>query len=276
MKYIDFHTHTIYSDGENTPVEVVDLAKAKGLEVLAITDHDHVQGYFDAKSHAKKVGIELLPGSEITTDDYHILGLGVNPGNESFLEFLLYSRNLQSEGVYGEVEELKKVGIPISFEKVRRFSPKARLGSGNIIEALLKDPECKEYFLKILGGEVSRRELYKDYVKRIGKRFTGSKNVEVSDAIKEIHRAGGIAVLAHPFKDVGNMSEVDNLVELGLDGIEIQPNYGEKNIPYEKYARKKGLLITYGSDFHGKKIERPLLLRGENRFDFNKAFPVLA
>ena len=90
------------------------------------------------------------------------------------------------------------------------------------------------------------------------------EDVHSKEAIDTIHAAGGIAIVAHPFKQVKDFEkEMASLVRKGIDGLEIQPNYGTKNDPFRAYAEKHGLMMTYGSDFHGAGYDRPLLGRGK-------------
>ena len=86
-KYIDLHMHTRYSDGELTPKNLVSCMSARGMDIIAIADHDNYRAYFDAKTTAEKYGITLIPAAEITTPDYHLLALGFDPENKKFQKF---------------------------------------------------------------------------------------------------------------------------------------------------------------------------------------------
>ena len=264
-KFIDFHTHTIYSDGIESPRTLVRNAKLSGIDVLAITDHDHTQGYYDARQEAERWNLVLIPGAEITTQDYHILGLGFNPDSKNLQDFLKYSRGLQRENCRRRVELLTQQGIPLTIEKVEAYFPYSRLGKCNITYSLLRDRECSEKMASLLGENPTHKLVFNYLFKNSACKIE-SEDATAKEAIDAIHEAGGRAIIAHPFKDVEDMAELESLRSLGLDGLEIQPNFGDENIPYLEYARKNNMPITYGSDYHGICFpHRPLLQRGENQ-----------
>lgn len=268
MKYADLHLHTRYSDGSNTPEQLVVDCSEIGLDVIAITDHDHTQGYLDALPHARDWGIELMTGVEISTPDYHILGYGFNIENQEFQQLLERSRKLQDEIVKQRIKSLNQQGIPITFEKLNEYFPNARKGKGTLVTAIVRDPDCRE-----VTGVKSARKIYEAYFNREKMPKIRMDELTVKEAVDGIHQAGGIAILAHPFKDVGKtLQEVldteeilDRLFETGLDGLEIQPNYGDRNHRFREYANKHNLIVTYGSDYHGARLRnRPLLGRDDN------------
>jgi len=268
-KYIDWHSHTIYSDGADDPATVVRNSKLLGIESLAITDHDTMAGYREARAEAKRWRIDLVPGVEVTTTHYHILGLGIDPDNDRFNDFLKKVRDLQEKVCQQRIELLQKKGIPISLEKLKKNFPHSeqRIGKYNLFMTTLLDKECADYLLSH-GYEGTKKDFAallgsKGLVGKVEKKyFVGSR-----ETINEIHSAGGIAIVAHPFKQTKSPQELDSLVKKGIDGLEIQPNYAEKNILYQEYAKEKGLLMTYGSDYHGSSFTRPLLGRADKGFD---------
>jgi len=268
MKYIDLHTHTYYSDGTDDVKSVVRASKLKGNEVLAITDHDVLEGYNEAEREGRKWGIEVIPGVEVTTSRYHILGLNVDPNEPKFNQLLGEILGLQRNRCEARVEILQDYGVPITMEKVDKAFPDYRLGTYNLFMAMVQDKECREYFEDRHPG-MSPDDLFNFYLrgKGVAARIKGRFGKKSREVIERIHGAGGIAVIAHPFKDIDDISEMDKLVEKGLDGVEIQPNYGDANIPFREYAEKKGLFVTYGSDYHGPVVARKLLGRGENKMD---------
>lgn len=264
-KYMDLHTHTIFSDGLDNPETLIRNARLSGTDVLAITDHDTMAGYFSAKDIAKKWGIALVPGVEISTRDYHILGLNVNPENEQFQNFLQGVRDIQDRICAQRIELLQKDGVPITLDKLKAEFPNARRGKYNLFMTLLLDEECKIEMEKRHPG-MSPDWLFTHYLrsKGIAGNIEYKNAIKNGDAIRAIHESGGIAVLAHPPLDIENMSELDILVEEGIDGLEIQSRFAEKNPPFREYALNKGLIITYGSDYHGSAFARPLLGRKAN------------
>ena len=264
MKYIDFHSHTFYSDGSDSPGSLIRAVKTKGVDSLAITDHDIMAGYYKGIEEAKKWNLRLIPGVEVSTRKYHILGLNVDPDNSDFQKFLEKIQGLQKEVCSERIDALKKHGIPINMEKLTSTYPKSRVGKWNIILAMLQDDECRKYLEKNTPG-LTPHETLEFYVGKNGiAAKTRVEDVHSKDAIDQIHNAKGIAVVAHPFKQAKHTSELDALVKNGLDGLEVQPNYGEKNYAFIEYAAKNGLYMTYGSDFHGAGFNRPLLGRGVN------------
>jgi len=263
-RYIDLHTHTVYSDGLYTPEILVRALALNGIEVFSKTDHDTLAGYEETVREADKWGIISVPGIEFSTHNYHILGYGFNV-TDGFLEVVDYSRELQRQNCRKRVEVLADYGVPISLEKVQRNFPNSRLGKMNVFMTMLTDEGCRGYLLKkhgkIIPEEVKAFYFGKGTVLRSD---YGSEDLSSHEAISAIHSAGGIAVLAHPGRDVKSMDELEVLLEQGIDGLEIQPNFYENYAVYEAYANENSLLLTYGSDYHGPYMKRGFLGRGMN------------
>lgn len=262
-KYVDLHSHTIYSDGSDTPETLLRAVALKGTDVFALTDHDTMAGYIEAKKEADKWGVRLISGVEVSTSKYHILGLNVNPDDEGFQKFLLYSQEIQKDVCRKRIEKIATSGVPITLDKLLKTFPKSRVGKYNILMTMLLDEECRDYLAERHSGK-SPDEIFGFYLRSNG--IAGKVNkdevIHSAEAIEQIHLAGGIAIIAHPFKEVTDIeNELGKLRRKGIDGLEIQPNYGEKNIPFLEYADKNGMKITYGSDFHGPAFPRKLLGR---------------
>ncbi len=269
-KYIDFHTHTYYSDGIGTPEMSVRMARIKGLDFVAITDHDKTDGYEEALIAGKEWGIKVIPGVEVSTDVYHILGLGVNPENPELIKFLEKSNSEQRNVCIARINYLQSKGVPITLEKVVRTCPVSRLGKFNILYTMLRDSDCRDFFVRQEGRKLTKK-LYEKYLRnQDGKEEVVDKNTSITapEAIKQIHNAGGIAIIAHPFKEVKELSELDRLIEAGLDGLEIQPGFNGENDMARKYAAEHNLPLTYGSDYHGGLFGRQMLeMDGDNILD---------
>ena len=206
---------------------------------------------------------------EVSTNKYHILGLNINPNHEEFQDFLAEIRKGQKKQCYERIQTLQNHGIPITMEKLENTFPESRLGKYNILMAMVADPECNAY-LEENNPKASPDEILYAYLGKgsIAGKTKYRSNVSSGKTIELIHEAGGLAILAHPFKEVEDMSEMDRLLDKGLDGLEIQPNYKEKNNPYEEYANEHGIIKTYGSDWHGAQNgRRPLLRRDKNQIE---------
>lgn len=263
-KYFDFHNHTTYSDGISPPEVIIKNAKLNKLDYVAITDHDKVDGVKEAIRMGKLWDIEVIPGIEISTTKYHILGLNIDYRNKNFQEFVRYSALEQEQVCNARIKMLNYRGIPMTLEKIKNYFPKSRLGRINLFMAILQDRECKEFFEK--KKMKIDYEKYKSLIltkkgKEIVDKFT---TITPERAIKEIHAVGGLAFIAHPFKEIEKMEEMDRLVNYDIDGLEIQPRVNGKNERFRQYAREKNLLVTYGSDFHGGISGRQMLSREEN------------
>jgi predicted metal-dependent phosphoesterase TrpH len=265
-KYIDFHTHTFYSDGLGTPEDNVRIARFNGLDYMSVTDHDNLNGIARAQVEGKKWGIEVIAGVEISTDKYHILGLGIDPQSPGFLKFIADSGVEQRKVCEARIQVLREKGFPITLEKVLRKFPDSRLGKMNIMYTMAEDPECQNYVRQHCGRSITF-EMYKEMLKNENGREVVDKDTSVTpqEAIRQIHIAGGRAFIAHPYFQVKDMAEMDLLLSQGLDGLEVQPKDQEKNNPFRQYAIDNNLLITYGSDWHGGVFGRPPLTdKGEN------------
>jgi predicted metal-dependent phosphoesterase TrpH len=268
-KYIDLHTHTFYSDGITTPELSVKAAAINGLDILAITDHDKTGGYEEARKAGEKWNVKIIPGTEVSTDKYHILGLALDINNPNFVNFLKEAAQEQKKVCIRRVNGLRASGVPITLEKIIPIFPDSRLGKMNIWYAMMQDKECQDYFMEKEKQKLTY-ELYNKYLKDQNGKWIVDKltNITPERTIKEIHNAGGIAILAHPPLDVKSPEGLEVLLEQGIDGIEVQPRNNGRNQPFIDFAKKNNLLITYGSDYHGGLFGRIMLdNHGENILD---------
>ena len=265
MKYIDFHLHTKFSDGICNPEEIVRDSSVKGLDAIAITDHDTVFGVQRARQAAEIYGVEVISGVELTTLKYHILGIGVDELNPVLQEAMVMSRYLQEGTAAKRVQAFSDMGVPIDLDLVKKHNPNCRISKSSIIMTALNDSQCRDYLSANLTANFYDLAYLLDKVK---KEEDASHRISAQMAIDAIHFAGGKAFIAHPFKDVESMAELDDLIRLDIDGIEIQPNYNERNDLFKRYALDNRLLISYGSDYHGAThVHRPILGREENRVE---------
>jgi 3',5'-nucleoside bisphosphate phosphatase len=267
--YMDLHMHTRYSDGIfNEPETNVRLNAFNGIKVMGNSDHDNYRGYYAAAEEGKRLGVVVVPESEITTPKYHLLSINFDIEDVSMTDFLDYSRGLQEEKCELRVERLKRYGMPIDMETVRKYNPEARLGKFNIFVSALLEGDTRRFIESDTPG-MGWYNRFQHYLGREG--VVGELpdfGVSEEEAIEMVHKAGGKIGLAHPPKDIKNIAELDRLVELGVDFLEVQPNMRGKfkdGINYDfivEYAKRKGLPISYGSDYHGPTFERETLKAG--------------
>lgn len=253
---LDLHTHTTASDGVLTPAQLIEQAARNNITTIAITDHDTVSGIAEGIEAAQKFGVTLIPGIEISTKDdsfteeIHLIGLFINPQNPELLQKLELLKNFREERNCKIIEKLKEIGIEIPKELLLNMSscPKtiATLGKPDFAKALYKIGAVKheaEAFSKFLNDKNGLAGVPKE-------------RIELSKAISLIHKADGLAILAHPFHITKNYTElyalVEKYAELGLDGMEVYyNNYNRKEIKnLKKLAEHFGLLKSGGSDFH--------------------------
>ena len=256
MSNIDLHVHTTASDGTCSPKEVVTLAKEKGLKAIAITDHDGVGGYRDAAEVGKELGIEVVPGIEISTKFYtdkaqnkgyavHILGYYIDiasPELTPVLEWVVNDRNDRNRKI---VELMRADGLSITYEYMQE-----RFGE------IVGRPHFAEYLVE-QGLASSIQDAFDKYVEKGRKYWLPRQFLTIERSIEIIALAGGVPVLAHPFQYKRDDAELRELIEhciaSGLRGMECRySGYTEEMSGYlEALADEYALLKTGGSDFHG-------------------------
>lgn len=247
---IDLHVHSNCSDGTYTPEELVAYALEKGLKAFALTDHDTTAGIARAQRAASGTGLELIPGIELSTEykgkDIHILGLGINPENAYFQDQLLRfqnARNLRNEKM---IEKLREHGIDITLEQMRACFPDSVWTRAHFARYLFDHGYVKEMW-----------DAFDLYLGDHAPCFIPREKVTPFQAVQLIHEGGGYAVLAHPLlyrlgEEPLNLL-VKTLTGCGLDGIEAiySTNRFSDEADMRQLARRYGLAITGGSDFHG-------------------------
>ena len=164
-RFVDLHLHTRYSDGMDDPRSVVRNVKMKGIEVFAITDHDTMRGYEEAYDEAQEWGIEIIPGVEISTKKYHILGLGVDHKHRDFRDFLMHIQRLQEKTCEQRIEVLNAHGIPLTMERVVKYSPNSRLGKYNLLIAMIRDKKIMES-IDLKNPHESPDEIFRRYIRK--------------------------------------------------------------------------------------------------------------
>lgn len=245
---VDLHTHTNCSDGYYSPVQLVKKAKEASISVLGITDHDNIDALPEAIQQAIIENIEIISGVEISTmidkTEIHILGYFFDPADNELNQFLKSSKEERLKRAEAIVRKLNYLGMKLSIADIQIEAQSATIGRPHIANAMLKRGYISSFnsaFTKYLGKGCAA------YVQRT--------LVTPETAIKIIHKAGGLAILAHPgfTKD----STVENIIKSGIDGIEfLHPSHSKGQVEYyRKLAGSNGLLKSGGSDFHGGKRE---------------------
>ncbi|NBC66160.1 MAG: PHP domain-containing protein [Bacteroidetes bacterium] len=245
MGKADLHTHTNASDGNLTPEELIEKVSKKNLEVIAITDHDTINGYLDAKKFADKKEIELIAGVEISTvwneREIHVLAYGFDEENNNFLSLIANQKQARRKRMKAIVDVLKKEGIDIDYAEVRAESHPGNIGRPHAASVLIN----KGYVASV--SEAFIRYLSNDKIKQIKTEYA-----VLEDVLSVVHEAGGILSIAHP-GPMYSKNEMTNLLKHPFDGIEcIHPSHSYKvQKMYLDLAKSKNLLVTGGSDFHG-------------------------
>ena len=250
MSRIDLHLHTTHSDGSFSTAEVMAFAKQAGLTALAITDHDIVDGIPEATAIGKELGIEVVPGVEISSrlgeSELHILGYFLNwtdPLLAQRLSTLRDSRHLRNPKI---VQRLNELGIPITYEEVRALAGTESVGRPHIARLLME----KKFV-------TSAKEAFDRYLANGRPAFVDRDLPAPADAVQWIREAGGVPVLAHPTwvrtSAEGLRVLVRELKVAGLGGVEVHysTHTPSQTTEYLDLAKQCDLLVTGGSDFHG-------------------------
>jgi hypothetical protein len=255
---IDLHVHTYYSDGQASPAEMLYHAASLGLQTIAITDHDNMHAYQEANAVAQSLGIELVPGIEMTShwaecpsserlingQDINILGYFIDSQNEKLDELI----NAALEDTHARVEEccsrLTKAGYSLSIFDVEDENPRY-IGAAQIIAALCHKRYCTDWNAGLM--------LFMEHSRMVQ---PCSRTIE--QVITVLHAAGGVTILAHPVSiDCGGgwlgAEYLEQLVAVGLDGLEVyHPRLDhDARQHFLKLAAQFNLLVSGGSDEHG-------------------------
>ena len=248
---IDLHSHSSASDGTDSPAQLVRAAAAAGVDVLAVTDHDTALGWADAQTEAERVGIEIVPGIEVScTDDgrsVHLLGYHLDPEHPELVAELAKARTSRETRLERMVELMIEDGIPISWAEVTaQIGPGATPGRPHIADALVASGVVghrDEAFARMLGTDSPY------YVHHYA--IPAVRGVEV------VRAAGGVAVIAHPFAVSRGHRHEERLIEemaaAGMAGIEVDHRDHDEadRRRLRELAAGLGLLVTGSRDYHG-------------------------
>lgn len=243
---VDLHLHSTCSDGRLEPEEVVEAAANAGLARIALTDHDTVEGLERAAGAAARRSVDLVAGCEISAalplgGERHLLAYGFDPAHAELEALLAENRAARDERLGRMIDALAAEGAPVTREACLAAAGGSSVGRPHVADAL------------VAAGHVrSRREAFDRFLADHRAAAVAKRNVPAARVIETVHRAGGACVLAHPGHH-GDPSGVDQLVRLGLDGIEaIHPAHSAGDERKARAAaRRHGLVVTGGSDNHG-------------------------
>ncbi|MDQ7797792.1 MAG: PHP domain-containing protein [Candidatus Edwardsbacteria bacterium] len=246
--FVDLHIHTAASDGIFTPQELVKQASLKGLKAIAITDHDAWDAIEPISSLAFRVGIEVIPGIELSTNiegaEIHILGYFIDYTQSQFQERVLHFKNARIERAHRMVEKLAELGVRLEIARVLEIAGSGSVGRPHVARALAEEG--------YVGGtdEAFTRYLGNGCPAYVPKNFLTPR-----ESFDLVHSVGGLAFFAHP--GIENRDGlIDRFVSQGLDGLEVwhskHSNSQVKN--YLDLARQKNLLVCGGSDCHSDNL----------------------
>ncbi len=250
MPGIDLHTHSIVSDGQHRPAELVDLAAKAGLSAMALTDHDTMEGLEEALEAGRTHNIEVIPGCELAVVDgrrqLHILALWLRSPALTLQKALTALRASRHERNRIIVEKLRQNGVNIEYDEVLSRAQGA-VGRPHIAQILLER-----------GVVRTSDEAFKKYLGRQGRAFAAKQELSMDAALALLKAEGATVMLAHPYLLGENGKAMEELVrryhDMGVDGLEAY--YTEHSTlrtnEYLQIARKLEMQVSGGSDFHGK------------------------
>jgi 3',5'-nucleoside bisphosphate phosphatase len=243
----DLHVHTWFSDGRCSPAEVVARAKAAGIGLIAITDHDTVAGIAQARESGREAGIEVVAGIEFAARfkavEVHLTGLWIDPAAPGLAPLLAALQAEREERATLMLARLQSLGIRIGIEDVRAEAGLGGISRPHLAQALVKR-----------GAVADFHEAFSRYLGQGRPAYVPRHQLRVATAVAAIHDAGGAAVLAHGLIGGPQREHARELVRLDLDALEVvHPKLGpEQSAWLRELARAEGLAISGGSDWHGE------------------------
>lgn len=251
IRRVDLHTHSTASDGTFSPAAVVQMAADRGVTAIALTDHDCVDGVQEAVAAGHRLGVEVVPGIEMSAEyepgTMHIVGLFVDPGAPSLKAKMERMQVARADRNPRIAEKLRDIGLDITYEEIVAASGGGQVGRPHFAKVLIEK-----------GYVRNMQDAFDRYLKKGAPAYCSRFRFSPEESIELIHEAGGVAVLAHPFtlgldKTEQLRREITSLSEKGLDAVEVA--YSAHSVADEARLRilveELGLLESGGSDFHG-------------------------
>lgn len=269
---IDLHLHSTYSDGKLKPAEVVKKLAKKGIKIASLTDHDNIDGTLEFNKAAKKFGISVLNGVEISSYQngigLHILGLGIDVKNKLLLK--IFARQIKERRIsfIKTIKCFKKAGLFVNLKKFNYFKKIKTLSKPLVFDLIWNQLQNHKIFKRKFGFEnhsIAGRPPWSSFIDTFMNKhgqlaYVKKSGISCNEAIKAIHKDGGLAVLAHPGIEIEfteKKANIENIIKkligFGLDGLEVfsVALAKRKKINYfHKIAQKYKLLETIGSDDH--------------------------
>ena len=247
MSRVDLHIHSTVSDGKFSPEEIVSKAAALGLTIIALADHDSIDGIAPALEAAKAFPpLRIIPCVEISTDmpsgEAHVLGYFIDYTSDELNASLEKFRSSRKRRAQGMIAKLHNLGIRVDWQRVQEIAGDGSIGRPHIAQAMLE----KGYITSI-------KDAFTGYIEHGGPAYVEREKMTPAEAVALIVRSNGLPVLAHPFTVIDPQAMVIELKTAGLVGIEAYySGYTADEIKsLVSLADKHGLLATGGSDYHG-------------------------
>ena len=246
MRYADLHLHTYHSDGTRSPREVVDVAKASGLDIISISDHDNLAAFFEIKTYADQQGVTLIPGVELSCAwegvDVHILAYAFDPLDERVEARLKRFRETRQKRGSAMVAKLRSLGYDITEQRVQQLAAGGALGRPHVARALVE-----------AGYASSVAEAFDTLIGTGKPAYVEKERFRIVEAVTLIRAAGGVTSVAHPSLYPNHEKIVTAVLDAGIDAIEVfHPDVPEHDREkYSNLARFRGKFVTGGSDDHG-------------------------
>ncbi len=272
MKRIDLHTHSLKSDGAQTPADVVRTAYAAGLSAMALADHDNIEGVPEAMAEGERLGVEVIPAVELSAQsdtELHILGYFIDIQNKRLNEAMAYALQVRDQRQEETCRKLNEQGFSITMDELRQEA------HGNPVL-------CRAHFAQIMvrkGYAPSVQEAFSKYLSVGCYAYSNRQALTGPEAVSLIREAGGIAVAAHlhliKMPDAQLKEYLKSLIPYGLDGVEgyytdYTPDMEQR---YRAMAKELGLVISGGTDYHG--ANKPHISIGKGRGNLEIPYTVL-